>query len=493
MTEPRTTPGPGRALPVALLVSGVMHAGLFVWLVLTGTGLEVGFELHLPSDVELGMTEAVAVAPATSRAVAPVPPSAPASSGSGSARLDAGVPPDAASAEDAGRRRRRDAASASDGSDESASALAAGDAGTEPDAALVAAIVDGGDDGAVATPTARTGTYRIPPGAQLAFRMDMTRVRASPLADDVRRLLAAIADWRALLDGSDISPVDDLERILIASPNLERARMVFAGRHEGDEQRVREVVARMAAARGVEAHWTERAGVPVAPWPDADETERLVAIVGPRHFVIARPEDLPRVLAIAHARAERRRDAGSGPARDADEDVSPADALLAMEPGEVVTFEVEGAHAFVRGERRHVPLRGRLAVADLVEGRSRVTVEAVFATPEEAAQARDYWNAVRESQMRGFWVQAFGLASALERTTLEARDSSLLIETRLDVGQLRFALAYAEGLLGRPRPRPTPTSSLPSSPRGTAAPSSMEDRGAGAEPGTEQQPRPPTR
>jgi hypothetical protein len=71
----------------------------------------------------------------------------------------------------------------------------------------------------------------LPPGAQIAVRVDMQRIRASPIAEDVRGLLAAIPDWKALLDGSGIDPVDDIDRLLLATPNLQRSRVVIAGRY----------------------------------------------------------------------------------------------------------------------------------------------------------------------------------------------------------------------------------------------------------------------
>ena len=50
----------------------------------------------------------------------------------------------------------------------------------------------------------------MPPGAQLALRIDMKRVRESPLGPDVTRFLHGVPDWQLILAGSGIDPVADL-------------------------------------------------------------------------------------------------------------------------------------------------------------------------------------------------------------------------------------------------------------------------------------------
>src|SRR5690606_18590026 len=127
--------------------------------------------------------------------------------------------------------------------------------------------------------------------AQLALRIDMDRIRTSPVGEDVRGLLRVIPDWQALLGGSDVDPVRDLSRVLIATPNLSRASLVVAGRLSPGAPGPRAIAEQLAAAEGVPVEWTEEHGVARTRWPSPDATERDVALIGDRHFVIARGQD----------------------------------------------------------------------------------------------------------------------------------------------------------------------------------------------------------
>ena len=134
------------------------------------------------------------------------------------------------------------------------------DGGVAPADSGVDAGVDAGVDGAsrerplVARATVR-GPSRIPAGAHLALRLDMERVRTSSVANEVRQLLGAIPEWQELVGGSGIDALNDLDRVLIATPNRFTSRILIVGRHTHDEEFTRGVVARMADARDTQAPW----------------------------------------------------------------------------------------------------------------------------------------------------------------------------------------------------------------------------------------------
>ncbi len=287
--------------------------------------------------------------------------------------------------------------------------------------------VDGGTDGGAdggadsgAEERARGARRAIPPGAQLAMRLDLARLQASALSESVRELLAALPDWQALLEGSGIDPLTDLDRLLIATPSLRRSQMVLAGRHTHEEgpDYVREVVARFGAARDVPTPWERDAGVSLAPWPNPDRTPRVIALTGPRHFVISRRSDLPRILAIAQARAEARGDEGretgepspdagvsevrgegeEPPAAEAGalvddlEGARGADALLAMGPREVFRIDAEGIANFIRGgQAAMAPASMRLAFRETAEGALRLVGSAVYPDADAAEAAVAFW------------------------------------------------------------------------------------------------------
>jgi len=374
------------AVTLGFAVSAAVHVGLIAALMAVTSVPEFEFELEIPDELELGMTDEMeAAAPNEVPIEVADDPAAEQGAASGG---DAGVPIDAGPP-DAGRQRRD-----------------AGPRDAGVDAAPDAASGSGEGEG--------VASRRIPPGAQIAIRLDLAEVRASALRPQVAALLDAIPDWHLLLDGSGIDTIEDLDRLLIASPDLRRTRIVLAGKHSHDEEGyVREVVTRYSAARDAPApSWRDVEGIPVADWPNPDSTERVVAILGPRHFTISRPQDLERVLAIAHAREL---------AEDALEEARGADALLSMGEGEAVSFEVEGAQRFARGNAEHVPERLRFAVRELESGQVEIRGSARFEDDAAAAEGRRYWDAKREEMTRGL-IGLLIYGRVLRATVLDAPD-----------------------------------------------------------------------
>lgn len=449
-------------LALGVGLSLVLHGVVGIVVRDAATAPTFDFDLELPDTIELGLTDEMEAAEA--RASEPPEPSSAQAEGatgsSGGGGLDGGVPleagvldggpsdagpsdagPEDAGPEDAGRRRRRDAGV---------------DAG-----ALVA------ENGEGSGGVGGEGTSRIPAGAQIALRLDLTIVRASPLARDVHALLTSIPDWQLILDGSGLQPLEDLDRVMLASPNLQRSQIVMAGQHahagEGEDGTayVRGVVERFGAARGVPTPWREELGVAVAPWPNADETERVLALLGPRHFVLCRPDDLERVLAIAQAR-----EAEAAENDPAAERIRGAEALLAMEEGEALSLEVEGARRFLRrGDPTLFPARFRASMTRDGETHVRLRVNARFEDVDEAERALGYWNEQRERLAGQTMVALLGFSGPLRDAQVVRDERTISVESRLTLRQVRAILGFLEGAVRRPGPRPaSPTSPSPSAP-----------------------------
>ena len=374
---------------------------------------DLEIELEIPLDVELGLSEEVEAAP-----VAPPEPVAEPTV----AKLPKAKHP--ADLADAGApdAQLADASEPRDGSPENATS----DAGPR-------IVGDAGPPGA-----------RLPPGAQIALRIDMTRIRQSPVVGDVRALLAAVPDWKALLDGSGIDPVTQLDRLLIATPNLQRENVYLAGRYVGGKQVVLDAVHSLAQARGVEASWRSARGLPIAPWANADTTPRVIALIGPSHFTISREEDLERVLTLAAARGR--------PQKGAAQQSSTADGLLSMEEQEGLSLEVDGVARFVRRAKRGIPSKLRLSAIERggtqVEIRGRLSYEDLAATVD----ALDFWKRARDSYARNTLISLLGLSSVLSDGVIEQHDQELHVKLVLSVQQTRLILGYARELLGAKPP-----------------------------------------
>lgn len=261
---------------------------------------------------------------------------------------------------------------------------------------------------------------------------------------------------------------------MLASPNLSHRRVVIAGRHthEPGPAYVQGVVSRYAAAQGTTATWRTQDGYPVAPWPNPDPTERVIARVGPQHFTISRPQDLERILSIAQARAENDED-------EVDlEDASGPDALLSMSAGEALSLEVEGAQRFARGNITHVPERFRIAVRPTEDGRVAISGNAFFEDAETAAQARAFWEQRRQQAsggLVGFTIygrvlRSLRIAPNVGRrlpfgvTLTENRTRTLLNAiTQFAIGNARARQRARERREARENMRATPMSSEPAS------------------------------
>jgi hypothetical protein len=420
-----------------------LHLWAFLYVASATARFEFEFELTLPTEVEFGLTGEMTMIGGPAE---PTPPPSAPSAATAAPRpkndapdpvLDAGVPdpdPDPDPAADP----------AADPDPET---------GPETDPAALP----------VASPTL-TGPSRIPPGAQLALRIDMKRIRESPLGPDVTSFLHGVPDWRLLLDGSGIDPVSDLDRLLIATPNLERSKLVLAGRHRRDANFARESVRRLARSRDKRIRWERRFGVPTTQWHNRDETRRTIALLSPRHFSITRREDLVRLLAIAKARE----------LRDAEEEglvaASGPDALLSMGPDEAISLEVEGVHRFVLGSTKHIPLRLRVAVRETGSNEATVTALATYASSEDATSAAQYWKNVATFYSQQLFMTLAGFGKTIRKMELTPKEERVEVSFKLNADQIRFLLSYAEGRLQGgamrerardPQDRPPPTKKGP--------------------------------
>jgi hypothetical protein len=245
-----------------------------------------------------------------------------------------------------------------------------------------------------------------------------------------------------VLGGSGIEPVRDLSRVLIATPDFQRSHIVVAGRLAEGGPAPREVAERMNTS-GEPLAWSEEDGIAIADWHGPDLAERRVAILDETHFVLSRPEDLHRVLAIAAARV--------GP-----EEQNAADALLSLAEGEALSLEVEGVAGFLRRSPCVVPSRLRVAMTEREGGEVGLDGTAQFASPEDAESARECLDELRRRAAANLMVAFLDLDQPLRSLTLETDETRLVAATSLRQAQLRRILGFLRDMLRRPPPPPPP-------------------------------------
>ena len=307
--------------------------------------------------------------------------------------------------------------------------------------------------------SAPPGAVALPAGAQIALRLDLAVVRASPLSTDTAALLAAIPDWQRLLDGAGVDPVTALDRVVIATPSLSQTHMVMAGLlAKPGSGLVRAAVASLAQARGVTAPWTRVDGRPVAPWANADNVPRHVALLDERHFAIAQLTDLPKVLALAEARAQQAPSSAPAPGETIDAGLpappplSGTEALLWMAPDTVVSIDIDGARNLLRGQPALAPTALRVALVNLPEARVRLEAEARY--PDEAqAQAAlkeivRRQNAALQNPLTMMALGAMGLHTLVRDLTPDVSPDGLLrSRVELSYPQVKGMLAYVRSSL----------------------------------------------
>jgi hypothetical protein len=288
-----------------------------------------------------------------------------------------------------------------------------------------------------------------PKGSQLALRLDLDRLRNHPLADEAGELLRAIPDVRALLDGSGVDPLRDLSRLFLASPDLRRKHVVMAGKYAGDESVPRNAVAQLAEHKGLPAVWRSVRGMPTAPWHNADDTERVVALLGPSVFAITRPDDLARVLAVARAtRAQR-----------AKENVDASEALVHMDERELMNVAVESARSFVRGARAQLaPEQLVVSVREQAADPQQLEVDARAHYPDadQAEHALKYWEQLRAQYASHALVALMNLDRLLRDLKLSTRGSELTLELTVPPRQARLLLRFLRDSIRGPEPYTPP-------------------------------------
>lgn len=287
-----------------------------------------------------------------------------------------------------------------------------------------------------------------PPGAAIGLHVDLERVRSSSLRLEERALLGIIPEWRKLLSGSGLDPLRPgmMQRVFVATPDLQRAHLVVAVRFGGKVSRVEKAVARLARGAHQPAAWTRDHGYRVAPWRNRGPTERVLALVADDQFTITRPVDLPRVLAVARGMARRQSREGmrerSGGNR----------ALLDMYEDEAVALSIEDTRRFVVGSPKGIPESLRISVSSVDEFHARLVARGRYASPAEAGAAIDYLEGLRERLLDHPQVAFLGLTTAIEKAELDRQQHIAVLDMHLTLHQTRYLVEFVTQAL-RPRQR----------------------------------------
>jgi hypothetical protein len=184
-----------------------------------------------------------------------------------------------------------DAATAMAGPDATPGTSEAGTAGTE------AGVAEAGGSRPIRDPIGLAGdAQRIAPqDPNVSILIYPERIRSHRLANQFAPTLTKLRNWRNFFGGTELDPVRDTDRILLAGPQLrDSSRVVAVVRYNVPQERVRAAIDVVVKRSG--GRW-ENKRVPVAK-AHVDGAERYFVMTGPGVLVVVPPDGLDQALRL---------------------------------------------------------------------------------------------------------------------------------------------------------------------------------------------------
>lgn len=274
----------------------------------------------------------------------------------------------------------------------------------------------------------------LPEGHQVLARLDMARVRRSPVSADVESAMVATQTWQNLAGGSGIRPVQDLDSMVIGADGVYANRRVAVLRYVGTEAMVRERLLALSVARSLPLTWSEANGFAVATMPVALPVPHSVVLTAAHEIVICPSDDVARIAAVARDHASRR--ATVGP----DAILEPQLTFAAGELATMISSEaMEGRPGYPTPPRAY-----RLhAMEDDASHQLFLYVHGEFATEAEAQASLDWALASARQYAGEFLVRGAGLNRPLEALTGTRQGTVVDLQTNMTAEEVRRGLGAA--------------------------------------------------
>lgn len=274
----------------------------------------------------------------------------------------------------------------------------------------------------------------LPAGTKVLLRLDVARIRRSPLAPDIASAIRATTSWQALAGDSGADPVRDFDAILVGADALYTDRRIVVLRHPHTEADVRRRVLALAIDRGAPAEWRDVDGCPAVRWPMRQTSlPYSLVLTAPHELVLAPDDELPRIAAVARDHAARRALLPSG----GDVVLEPA---LAMREQEVATLRMD-----VPPPRRDgypdPPQRVRVELDEREDGDGvALAAHAEFDDAAKAETARAWLEGQRQTYASQVMVRAIGMHRPLEEARIVRSEAALDIGATLSAEEIRRLL-----------------------------------------------------
>lgn len=282
------------------------------------------------------------------------------------------------------------------------------------------------------TPSGPPESY-LPQGHKVLMRIDVARIRRSPVAPDISSAIRASTTWQALAGDSGADPIQDFDAILVGADELYTNRRVVVLRTPHDEATVRDRVLRMADGRaeaaGAPQAWREVEGLSVISWPmPRIDVPYSLAITGPHELVLAPDDDLPRIAAVSRDHAMR---------RQGEEAIEPH---LTMRASEISTMVV--GVPLPRYDGYPDPpesLRAEIDERD-GDGAAMIAIHTEFADEARASAGRSWLEQQSAYYAQQMMVRAIGMNRPLEEMRVTQTGAAIDLGTSLTTEEVRRAL-----------------------------------------------------
>lgn len=299
--------------------------------------------------------------------------------------------------------------------------------GPSPSAAGAGTGGSGGED-IHAAPVGPPRSF-LPDGTRFRMRVDITRVRRSPVAPDLASALTATESYQAWAGSSGIEPIRDLDAILVGSAGAYADRRVIVLRYVGEEATIRDRILRMGIDHGVTPVWREVDGFAAVDYPDPSlPVVHTLVLTAPHEMVLAPADDVARIVEVARDHADRRR---------ADEIVEPG---LAFEANEVVSVRSDEPMPRYEGYPAG-PDRYTLRMTDDETGsHADLAIHGDFTDEATCTTARTWMTGMRDTYADHPLVRASQLDRPLREATFTQAGAALDIHLDFTADELRRAL-----------------------------------------------------
>jgi hypothetical protein len=253
-----------------------------------------------------------------------------------------------------------------------------------------------------------------PDDANLVVLLRMEKLRTSPYRATIEALLGVLPDWRTLVEGSEVNPLDDFDALLVATADPRDATATFLAARYPDSPKVRAL--------------TER------PLPPNDP--RVFRVVKPGLTILTRPEEL--------------QPGDMGDARlEWIHQLEKFDDMARAPGGPAVLATLADVQALLRFGNG-IPTPQTLAVALTADAAIQIRVRAGFETEDEATALMQKWPEIME-RYRSL-TMLLGFSTALDGLKIDRKGLIVEVAGKLPEDQLKRAFGMLLPLLPHPRP-----------------------------------------